>query len=304
MRFIVLILIGILSGINLRAQALEPEGYFQTDSIKVGEPVTYILTFRYPKDMEVVFPDENSIYAPLEYLDREFFPTRTDSLYSFDSVAYRLTTFELDSVQTLALPVYVVNNNEGGQPDSTAIYADADSVFLKHLITQIPDSVDLKANTEYRLVDLQFNYPYLLVAIGAVVLLAVLVFVLFGKKIHKQWQIYQLKKDNKKFHEQFHKAITALKNSPTRRQTEEALIVWKRYMERLDKVPYTKMTTKEIVQMPSGQILQQDLKAIDRDIYGRSANGELISYFDHLYEHTDNRFKQRIDEIKHTKRNG
>lgn len=304
MRFIIVILVGILSGMNLMAQALKPEGHFQIDSIKVGEPVTYILTFRYPKDMEVVFPGEKDSYAPFEYLDREFFPTRTDSIYSFDSVAYKLTTFELDSIQSLALPVYVVGSSENGQSDSTTIYAEADSVFLQRLITQTPDSLDLKANTEYRLVNFQFNYPYLLVAIGAIILLGVLGFVLFGKKIRKQWMIYRLKKDNKKFHEQFNKAIDALKVSPNRRRTEEALIVWKRYMERLDNAPYTKMTTKEIIRLPSGEILQKDLKAIDRDIYGRSANGELISYFDHLYEHTNNRFKQRIDEIKHTKRNG
>lgn len=301
MRYFILILVGILFSMSLRAQELKPEGGFQADSIKVGEQVTYILTFRYPRGLEVVFPGENDVYAPFEYVDRQFSPTRTDSLYSFDSVAYKLTTFELDSIQILALPVYVISNNERGQSDSTAIYADADSVFLQRLITQTPDSVDLKANTEYRLVNFQFNYPYLLVAIGAIVLLSILMYVLFGEKIRKQWQIYRIKKDNKKFHEQFNEAIATLKNAPNRRHTEEALIVWKRYMEKLDRVPYTKMTTKEIVQMPSGHILQEDLRAIDRSIYGRSSNGELTKYFDHLYVHTDNRFKQRIDEIKHAK---
>lgn len=271
------------------------------DSIKVGEQLTYILTFRYPRSLEVVFPDENDDYTPFEYMDRQFFTTRTDSLYSFDSVAYRLTTFELDSIQSLALPVYVIGSNETGQSDSTAIYADADSIFLQQLITQTPDSIDLKANTEYRLVNFQFNYPYLLVGIAAFILLAILIYVLFGKRIRKQWQIYRIKKDNKKFHEQFNKAIATLRDTPNRRHTEEVLIVWKRYMEKLDRVPYTKMTTKEIVQVPSGHVLQDDLRAIDRSIYGRSSNGELTKYFDHLYEHTDNRFKQRIDEIKHAK---
>lgn len=301
MRYFILILVGTLFSISLKAQELKPEGRFLADSIKVGEQVTYILTFRYPRSLEVVFPDENDTYAPFEYMDRQFFPTRTDSLYSFDSVAYTLTTFELDSIQSLVLPVYIIGNNERGQSDSTAIYADADSIFLQQLITQTPDSIDLKANTEYRLVNFQFNYPYLLVGIAAFILLAILIYVLFGKRIRQHWQIYRIKKDNKKFHEQFNKAIATLKDTPNRRHTEEVLIVWKRYMEKLDRVPYTKMTTKEIVQVPSGHVLQDDLRAIDRSIYGRSSNGELTKYFDHLYEHTDNRFKQRIDEIKHAK---
>lgn len=291
----------ILSGTCLNAQALKPDGHFQADSIKVGEPATYTLSFRYPRDLEVVFPDENENYAPFEYLDRQFFPTRTDSLYSFDSVVYQITTFELDSIQSLALPVYIVSKDKKGEPDSTAIYADADSVFLQRLITQAPDSLNLKANTEYRLVDLQFNYPYLLIVIVAFILLVVLVYVIFGKKIRRQWKIYRLKKDNKNFHEQFNSAVAALKSTPSRHHLEETLVIWKRYMERLDHIPYTKLTTKEIVQLPSGELLQENLRAIDRSIYGRSLNGELISHFDHLYEHTDKRFKQRIEEIKHAK---
>lgn len=303
MRFFlfVILLAEIWVSTSLKAQALKPEGYFQSDSIKVGEPITYTLTFRYPRELEVVFPDENGQYMPFEYLDRQFFPTHTDSLYSFDSVVYQLTTFELDTLQTLALPVYVISSGDKGQPDSTTIFANADSVFLQRLITQMPDSLDLKANTQYRLVNFQFNYPYLLVAIGAIFLLAVLVYVLFGKKMLQRWRIYRLRKDNKKFNEQFSNAMVALKNSPNRRHLEDVLIVWKKYMERLNDTPYTKLTTKEIVQLPSEERLQENLSAIDRSIYGRSPNGELISHFDHLYEHTDKRFKQRIDEIKHAK---
>ena len=302
MRFFVTVLLaGLLFTTHLAAQALKPEGHFQSDSIKVGEPVLYVLTFRYPQDLEVVFPGEKDKYTPFEYLDQEFVPTRTDSLYSFDSVVYKLTTFELDSVQRLALPVYVINHRKDGKSDSTAIYADADSVMLKRLIAQMPDSVNVKANTNYRLVNLQFNYPYLLVAVGALVLISVLIFFVFGKTISRRWQIYRLKKERKRFNEQFDKAMTVLKKSPDKRHTENVLIVWKKYMERLDNAPYTKMTTREIVELQSATTLQENLRAIDRSIYGRSANGELVSHFNHLYEHTDNRFKQRIDDIKHTK---
>lgn len=301
MHFFLYVMLLAFGGTSLQAQALEPEGHFQLDSIKVGERVAYTLTFRYPKDLEVVFPDENGRFAPFEYLDRQFFPTQTDSLYSFDSVVYQLTTFELDSIQSLALPVYIISSDDKKQPDSTAIYADVDSIFLQRLITQVPDSLDLKANTQYRLVNFQFNYPYLLIAIATFFLLIILVYVFFGKKIRQQWRIYRLRKDNKNFNEQFKRAMKALKNSPNRRRLEEVLIIWKRYMERLDSVPYTKMTTKEIVQMPSGEQLQEDLRAIDRSIYGRSSNGELTYHFDHLYHHTDKRFKERIEEIKHAK---
>ena len=288
----------IFSGSALLAQELKPQGSFEADTLKVGEPITYTLSFRYPKNLEVVFPGEDDSYAPFEYLDRTFAPTSSDSLYSYDSVAYELTTFELDSIQSLALPVYVVNTDREGNADSTAIYAAIDSVMLARVIKELPDSVDLKVNQAYRDVPLEFNYPYLLVGIAIFLFLAVLVYVLFGKKIRQQWQLYQLKKGQKAFQEQYSKALDALRKSPNKRRSEATLIVWKQYMERLDRLPYTKMTTKEIVKIKGGEAVQNDLRAIDRSIYGKSSNGELIRHFEHLEKHTNKRFTQKIEEIK------
>lgn len=286
-------------GYAASAQSLKPQGYFSADTVKVGEPVRYTLTFRYPRDLEVVFPGEGAAYSPFEYLDRTFFPTRSDSLYSYDSVVYEVATFELDSVQPLTLPVYVVDADEEGNADSTAIYADIDSVYLRAIIQQLPDSVALKENTNPLKIPLQFNYPYLLVGIGAFVALLILGYLLFGKQIRRRWQLRRLRRANRQFTARFGEAIAALKTHPDQKHSEEALVLWKRYMERLDRTPYTKMTTREIAQLPSGEPLRDDLRAIDRSIYGKAMNGELIGHFEQLQQHTNVRFQQRIDEIKH-----
>ena len=281
------------------AQSLKPQGYFSADTLKIGEPVRYTLTFRYPRDLEVVFPDEKASYAPFEYLDRQFFPTRSDSVFSYDSVVYEVTTFELDSVQPLTLPVYVVDTDESGQADSTAIYANIDSVYLQQVIQQLPDSLALKENTNPLKIPLQFNYPYLLIGIGAFIALLILLYVLFGKQLRRQWQLRRLRKANRQFTERFGQALTSLKAHPDRKRSEEVLVLWKRYMERLDRTPYTKMTTREIAQLPSGEPLRDDLRAIDRSIYGKAMNGELIGHFEQLEQHTHRRFQQRVEEIKH-----
>ena len=289
----------LLFSISTSAQSLKPHGYFSSDTVKVGQPVRYTLTFRYPRDLEVVFPDEEDNYAPFEYLDRTFFPTRSDSIYSYDSVVYEVATFELDSVQPLTLPVYVVDSDENGKADSTAIYADIDSIHLQAIIQQLPDSVALKENTNPLKIPLQFNYPYLLVGIGALIALLVLGYVLFGQQIRRRWQLRQLRKANRQFTTRFSEAMAALKGSPDRQRSEEVLVLWKNYMERLDRTPYTKMTTREITQLPSGEPLRDDLRAIDRSIYGKAMNGELIGHFERLQRHTNARFQQRIEEIKH-----
>lgn len=275
------------------AQVPKPKGAFQADSLKIGEEITYILTFQYPRELEVVFPDEKDNYAPFEYVDREFFPTRSDSLHSFDSVVYKLTTFEIDPVQRLALPVYVIENG-----DSTAIRAAADSVYLKELIQEVPDNVDLKENIAYRTIELAFNYPYLLLGIGIFLVIVVLVYIFFGNAIRKQWQLYRLRKAYKRFQEHFGRELETLRTTSDRRRTEKVLIVWKDFMEKMEGLPYMKMTTKEIVKLPSAETVIQDLKAIDRNIYGNMQNGEIVHHFEQLQNYSKQRYHHKVETIK------
>ncbi len=284
---------------SILAQSLRPNGYFSADTLKIGEPVYYTLTFRYPRDLEVVFPNEAARYAPFEYLDRQFFPTRSDSLFSYDSVVYKVTTFELDSVQPLTLPVYVIDTDENGQLNSTAIYADIDSVYLQQVIAQLPDSLALKENTQALNIPLQFNYPYLLIGIVALLILLAVLYALFGKQLRRRWHLRRLQRANRQFAEQFARAMVQLKTDPSAKHSEEAMVVWKRYMEQIDRTPYTKMTSREIAALPSGEPLRDDLRAIDRRIYGKQQNGELIVHFEQLRHHTQQRFAQRIEEVKH-----
>lgn len=292
-------IISVFLTLSAAAQSLKPDGSFSADTLKVGEPVSYTLTFRYPRELEVVFPDEEANYTPFEYLDRQFFPTRSDSLFSYDSVIYEIATFELDSVQPLTLPVYVVATDENGEADSAAIYANIDSIYLQPVIEQLPDSVALKENTNPREIPLQFNYPYLLVGIGIFIVVLVLLYVLFGSQLRRQWRLRQLRRADRQFAERFAEAMVRLKTDPSQQHSEQTLVVWKEYMERLDRAPYTKMTTREIARLPAGEPLRDDLRAIDRSVYGKTRNGELISHFEELRQYTHRRFEQRIEEIKH-----
>jgi hypothetical protein len=43
-----------------------PRGKFLEDSIRIGEPVRFILSFKYPMDFEVIFPDFLYDFSPFE----------------------------------------------------------------------------------------------------------------------------------------------------------------------------------------------------------------------------------------------
>ncbi len=119
---------------NSISQDVKPKGAFLVDSAKIGEQIPYSLSIRYPKQMEFLFPDSNYNFFPFEFISKDFFITHTDSLGSVDSAIYYLATFEIEPVQKLFLPVFMIS-----QGDSVVLSPPADSIYLKALINQIPD---------------------------------------------------------------------------------------------------------------------------------------------------------------------
>jgi hypothetical protein len=68
-------------------------------------------------------------------------------------------------------------------------------------------------------------------------------------------------------------------------------------MEELSSIPYTKYTSREIRETEPGQ-LGQALQSVDRMVYGR-ISPETFDSFYQLKEFTQNRFNQKIEEVKH-----
>ena len=133
----------------LFGQEVIPRGYFHKDSVKIGEALPYSLWVRYPKTHDVAFPDSLFDFSPFELEKRDYFTTKSDSLASLDSVVYYFTTFEIDTVQYLTLPVYLIN-----EYDSTTLYTATDSIILDHVVTVLPDSVSVLINTDYQMAGL------------------------------------------------------------------------------------------------------------------------------------------------------
>ena len=175
-KFIFLLLAVILSP-GLFGQEIKPRGYFGGDSVKIGEVINYTLILEYPRGMEVLFPDSTFNYEPFEYVDRSYLSTESNLSHSTDSVVYQLSTFELDSIQKLSLPVFVMLNG-----DSTAINAPLDSLFLQFVITAASDTLDVQNTAQFQNVSKAFNYPYLLIALGVLAIIILLVLVFFGSE--------------------------------------------------------------------------------------------------------------------------
>ncbi len=292
--FIFIVALG--CGTGFAQDSTRVKGYFLADSLSIGESVPYILTARYPASRQIIFPDSLYTFSPFEISRKKFFPTVTKGDTSYDSVVYMLTTFEIDSIQQLRLPVFVVQ-----EKDCLAVFAPLDHVSLRHQVATVPDSVSveklpLKANTAYQKVKWILNYPLVLIGIGTLVVLLIVGWLIFGKRIRKYFALKRLNKGYQEFLERFNGALGRLGSQFSARAAEETLIIWKDYMEGLEDYPYLKLTSREIVRLVGDTKLEHALKSVDRTIYG-GVNSSLEA-FQFLQSYSHERFLKKEEEVK------
>lgn len=286
-----------VTGISGYAQDVRVHGYFRTDSVAVGEVVPYVLTATYPRDVQILFPDSTFAFTPFESSGKRYFPTRTSGTVSRDSVVYFLSTFELDSIQTLKLPVFVV------QPqDCLAVYSTTDTIRLNFRVTMPLDSIaaeklPLKANTAYQRVRQLFNYPVVLIGLAVLAVAGIATWLIFGKQIRRYFQLRRLHRNYRGFLSRFGEIISRMGTTAPGKVAEEALWMWKNYMEDLEEYPFTKSTSREIVRKYSDDQLARALRAIDRGIYG--GYGTPPDPFRLLQDYSRQRFEKREASIKH-----
>jgi hypothetical protein len=245
-----------------------------------------------------LFPDSTFKFSPFEFNNKQFFPTKTTNGISHDSVVYQLSTFEIDKTQYLSLPVYVTT-----APDCTVFESARDSVFLIEQI-KIPatdtvalKNLSLKSNTLYERVFTQFNTLILIIVLGVLVVAAIIVWIFFGKKIIRYFRIKKLEKKYQQFIQAFSKQAEEISQAFSREKTESALSTWKKYLEQLERKPYTKLTTREVVKMDGDATLGGSLGRIDNAIYGNhTAVAESLNALKSIAEQ---RFINKINQIRH-----
>ncbi|BDC98469.1 hypothetical protein [Persicobacter psychrovividus] len=268
------------------AQNVKLDGYFMQDSTKVGEDLAYILTAKYPETLNILFPDSLNNFHPFEYNRREVFPTKTTAGISTDSVVYHLSTFETDSLQTLVMPVYLIQ-----EKDSLTLFAPASDIFFAPTVLQLPDSLKMRANVAYTPVDYPFNYPYWFAGLGIFLALLIIGFLIFGSGIRQQFKIKKLQRQHSKFLNNFDSLTSS-------NQQAELSAHWKSYVETIDGRPFSKLTTKEIAKVISDQEAVNALKLLDRNIYGAQSAEIEVSQYDHLRQFAIETFEEKLNKIK------
>lgn len=281
--------------------SIRVRGGFLDDSVMIGRTTAYSLTVQYPSSQKVLFPDSTGDFFPFTFSEKKYFPTVTKGSVSRDSAVYYLKTFEIAARQPLQLPVYVV------QPaDCTRVLAQTDTIFLQSLV-KIPDSLlvdqlEFKSTTAYVPIKRAFNYPILLIAGGALVVVFAGIWLVFGEQIKRYFRRKRLQEAYDQFSRQYASALEQMRRAATKDTAASTLTLWKMYMEQLDARPYTKLTTRETHQLVADEGLGDNLKAIDRVIYGHQHDA--LAPLEQLGAYARSRFLEKIETLTNGERTG
>ena len=269
--------------------AQKPVGSFQTDSIEIGRPIDYTLSYRHSPSAEVFFPDTTYNFYPFEIVRRNIFPTSTTNNVSTDSVVYTLITFDITKNQKLGLPIYLLSKR-----DCTAVYALADSVFLKEMIKTSLDSLQLKTDTKLLPLSQQVNYPKILTYLLGLLGIVLVIYAFFGRFIRKQYTLFLFGRRHKDFQTNYKKFTRSTLDDVT---IGKALVLWKKHLEWLEKRPYTSYTTKEIVSRLPSERLEEALREVDSAIYGGILSTQMPLAMSILLEKATELYKKRREEL-------
>lgn len=245
----------------------QPVGRFLDDTIEVGRPFHYALTVKHLASQDVFYPDTARHFAPFLVQNVALFPTKTVGRISVDSAVYTLVSFEVSRARVLQVPVYVANG-----ADCTALLSSPDTVFLQSavLASMRPDTLQLAPATALTPLPQEFNYAYLAVAVGVMGVVAAAIYILFGSLLRQRWQQYLLARYHTRFLTNYNQLTRNLGPESTGDTTNQAIVNWKKYLEHLEKKPYTSLTSSEIADRIGDDRLADALRETDRMIYGGS----------------------------------
>lgn len=275
----------------------QPQGTFVQRKVKIGEPLQYTLVYKHPAEQEVIFPDSGYRYAPFEFVKKEAFPTFTQDSISTDSAIYHLRTFSVEPVQTLNLPVFLLQ-----RADTVLLYGTPAKLHLNEVVKTLPDPLAFKTQVALVPVEPRFNYPYLLAGLGLLALLIGVVWFTFRRGLLMRYRLYTLKKKHTYFVNRYNIFIDRFHTSSSLVNMEKAITLWKNYLTDLEDIAINSFTTKEIVTYyENDEDVTTALKLFDRAIYGNILSekvSDTLTAFYLLHHFADRRYEIIKDKTR------
>ena len=291
MIFIVLAVFCIASSDNF-AIPVQVKGYFNKDTIKLGEAVSYSLVATYSDDKQIVYPDSTYYFSPFVLWTKSWYSTEKKGKYFKDSVVYQIALFEVQKVVAFAMPVYEI---VGG--DSIATFAKADTVHLQEVFRN-DMSTQLQEYDEFETITNEFNYPVFIMWFTGFMLLAFVIWRYFSSYFEMLYLRFTYWLAFERFIVAFRERVQALqKKHVDAVYVQKALAEWKNYVGELYGLPFATYTSKEIFNLFHDERLLEILQEIDKVIYGGEDPKTLAAAFIYLKDKSRELFKEKSKQL-------
>ena len=286
----IVILIFIFSS-QLFSQEINYQIYFLEKDIKIGDSIKLVSIINYPKEIELIQPDSSFKFFPFSFVKKENFESKLNERIISDSSLYILRSFEIDSIQAIRLNSFILNGK-----DCLEISSNYDTVYFKSLVNNTDQKVK-KNMSFYEILSIINTYKLLLYSIVFICLILA-VYLLFRKKIIAYFRKRKVLKSHALFNKEFEKIKKQFKTNADKNNLEKIILIWKRYIEKLTSIPYSSMTTKEIIDFFDNENLIKSLKYIDEMIYSDKLIEMDKFSFKYLLDYADSKTKELIKKIE------
>jgi hypothetical protein len=291
-RFFLFILF-LVASIQVSAQKVQVSGYFTKDSARLGERVGYVLKASYPQSAQLIFPDSTFDFSPFVFLEKKTFVSATTEGITQDSSVYFLSNFSLEPSSYLALPVFELNRY-----DSITHYTTDAELKLKLNLDSIPEQLQFKENNVYQPLDKPFNWFVFSAIIGGILLVVGILFFVFAERIKRLFRKNRERLRWIQFERKWKKLSDLLQQQPNQSTADEAVGLWKGYLEHLRSQPIQEWTSSEIAAALDDKEVFKALRSIDMIIYA-GAGGDTSAATSYLLEVAKTNYRTTLNQITH-----
>ncbi len=272
------------------SEAQQPRLNFLPDSAGIAEDILVTLSFDHSAVEDVFFPKGASYFKPFELINSTYFTTKTIDSISTDSVLYILRSFEVDTLKSLKLPIWIVKGE-----DSTIFWSNTDSLFFSDII---PDSLLAKTDLVYGLSFVKKGEVK--IPIGLKVLLACLIVLgllvlAFLDKIRRLLDLWNFQKRQNEFNERFKKII---KDDTSSEELKEASTLWRDHMTWLERLPFNTLSSVEIETTAKDKKVGEAIREIESSLFGGVDSDRIPVALQILFSYNKERFKEKRIEYK------
>jgi len=289
----ILFLFLLLSSLQLSAQKVQVSGYFSQDSAQLGERVAFVLKASYPQSAQLIFPDSTYDFAPFVFLEKKTFVSMTTDGVTQDSALYFLSNFSLEPSSYLSLPVF-----ELARYDSITYFTNEAELKLKLNLDSIPEQLQFKENNVYQPLEKPFNWLVFGAVVAGILLGLGILFFVFADRIKRLFRKNREKIRWIQFERKWKKLSELLQQNPNQTLADEAIGLWKGYLEHLRSQPIQEWTSSEIAAALDDKEVFIALRSIDIIIYA-GGEGDTSAATSYLLEVARVNYKATLNQITH-----